>query len=167
MTNIAQVNFVRQQGFTCSGDTECGARYSALRFQPKIIGVLVAIGLVLQSWPLFLALAIISWWNVAVPGLNPFDFLYNLLVAGPKGLERLGPAPLPRRFAQGMAGTFMLAAATFLFLHWYVAAVVVEVMLVGALTALIFGKLCLGSYIYHLIRGEAHFANHTLPWAHA
>ncbi len=30
--------------------------------------------------------------------------------------------------------------------------------------ALIFGKFCLGSYVFHLLRGEAAFANRTLPW---
>lgn len=166
MAQTAKVNFVRQQGFTEADGAECESRYSPLMFQPKVVGVLVLFGLITQSWPLFLALSIVSWWNVLVPALNPFDAAYNNLIAIPKGRPRLTPAPAPRRFAQGMAGTFMLAVAALLFLGWYTAAMVVEAMLVMALLALLLGRFCLGSYIYHLIRGNKGFANHTLPWAH-
>lgn len=166
MPSRTETNFIRQQGFTYAEGTDSGLRYNALMFQPRIVGVLVVIGLILQAWPLFLALLITTWWNVLVPAMNPFELLYNRLVAGPKGLPRMTPAPLSRRFAQGMAGTFMPAVAALLLVHWHGAAVVVEVMLVGALVALLFGKFCHGSYIFHLVRGETRFANATLPWAH-
>lgn len=166
MAQMAKLNFVRQQGFAEADSAECEAQYSPLMFQPRVVGVLVLIGLITQSWPLFLALSIILWWNVLVPALNPFDTAYNNLIAAPKGRPRLTPAPAPRRFAQGMAGTFMLAVAAFLLMGWYTAAMAVEAMLVMALLALILGRFCLGSYIYHLIRGNKGFANHTLPWAH-
>ncbi len=166
MTSYAEANFVRQQGFACAAGEQTGPQFAALMFQPKVVAVFVVIGLILQAWPLFLALAIVSWWNVFVPSLNPLDLLYNGLVARPKGLPVLTPAPLARRFAQGMAGTFMLAVAASLLMHWTVAAIVFEVMVVVALSALLFGKFCLGSYIYHLIKGQARFANDTLPWVH-
>jgi hypothetical protein len=44
-----------------------------------------------------------------MPGLNPFDRLYNACVAAPRGLPPLTAVSAPRRFAQGMAATFMLA----------------------------------------------------------
>jgi hypothetical protein len=164
MPSHAEANFIGQQGFACAAREDSGPRFAALSFQPKVMGVLVALGLVLQAWPVFLGLGVISWWNVLVPGLNPFDLAYNHLLAGREGRSRLGPAPAPRRFAQGMAGTFMLAVAVLLFLHWHVAAYVVQAMLVVALSALLFGRFCLGSYIFHLVRGQAKFANDTLPW---
>jgi hypothetical protein len=167
MSRDAEANFVRQQGFACAAGEQTGPQFAALMFQPKVVAVFVVIGLILQAWPIFLALSVISWWNVLVPNLNPFDLLYNRLLARPKGLPLLTPAPPARRFAQGMAGTFMLAVAASLLLHWVVAAVVFEVMVVAALSALLFGKLCLGSYLFHLIRGRSGFANDTLPWAHA
>ena len=37
-------------------------------------------------------------------------------------------------------------------------------LILVAMAALIFGKFCLGSYIFHLIRGRVSFANATLPW---
>jgi hypothetical protein len=40
-----------------------------------------------------------------------------------------------------------------------------EALLVVAFSALLFGKFCMGAYVFHLLRGEARFANSTLPWA--
>ena len=36
-----------------------------------------------------------------------------------------------------------------------------------ALGALVLGRFCLGSYLYHLLRGDTSFANRTLPWSRA
>jgi hypothetical protein len=165
MSHSAKQNFVEQQGVKKSSSPACELQYSALMFQPRLLGIFVLAGLISQSWILFLALSAILWWNVLVPALNPFDAIYNSFIAGPKGLQRLTPAPGPRRFAQGMAATFMLCIGLFLLLKWQIIAWIFEGLLVVALTALIFGKFCLGSYIFHLVKGDAAFASRTLPWA--
>ncbi|MBN1358939.1 MAG: DUF4395 domain-containing protein [Sedimentisphaerales bacterium] len=167
MAAFARGNFVRQQGFPETQEHDCAAHYSALMFQPRVVGIIVLVGLVFQTWPVFLALAAVLWWNVLVPALNPFDLFFNRFLAGRKGLPRLTPAPAPRRFAQGMAGTFMLAVGAFLLLGWQTAAWGVEALLVVALSALVLGRFCLGSYIFHLLRGRTVFANRTLPWTHS
>lgn len=163
----AEVNFVRQQGFREDAPEACSARYPALMWQPRAIGILVLAGLALQAWPWFLALGALLWWNAAFPTRNPFDALYNALVAGPKGQPPLGPAPAPRRFSQVMAGTFMVAIALCLGSGRQTAAWALEALLLTALAALVFGRFCLGSYLYFLFTGEAGFANRTLPWARA
>src|SRR5262249_20760666 len=112
----------------------------------------------------FLALAVLLWWNVALPELNPFDALYNSLVANPKSLPRLGPAPGPRRFAQALAGAFMFAIGSSLLLGWNILAWTFDALLLVALGALIFGRFCLGSYLFLVLRGQAGFANRILPW---
>ncbi len=160
----AKVNFVRQQGFRDASSATGVHQYPALMWQPRAIGILVLVGLAVQAWPYFLALSALLWWNVALPHLNPFDALYNTLVAKPKGLPRLGPAPGPRRFAQGMAGTFMLAIGLTLFSGWHTFAWALEALLLVALGALIFGRFCLGSYLFLLFTGQVRFANRTLPW---
>jgi hypothetical protein len=164
MSRSAQLNFVEQQGFRDANVDSCEHQYPALMFQPKLIGGLVIIGLVLQSWTFFLTLSAILWWNVLVPDMNPFDALYNRLIAVPKELPLLARAPGPRRFAQGMAATFMLGIGTTLLLGWRVVAWTFEGLMVAALAALIFGKFCLGSYVFHLLRHDGEFANRTLPW---
>ncbi len=160
-----ELNFVRQQGFRDASSEACAFQYPALMWQPRAIGILVLLGVLLQAWPLFLALWALLWWNAALPRLNPFDALYNRFRAIPRGLPRLGPAPSPRRFSQALAGTFMLGIAGSLLAGWRPVAWTLEGFLLAALGALIFGRFCLGSYVYLLVTGESAFANRTLPWA--
>ena len=160
-----ELNFVRQQGFKDASPAACAYQYPALMWQPRAIGVLVLIGLILQAGPYFLALSVLLWWNVVLPHLNPFDALYNRVVATPRGLPRLGPAPGPRRFAQAMAGTFMLAIGLSLLSGWHTLAWTIEAVLVVALGALIVGRFCLGSYLFLIFTRQARFANRTVPWA--
>jgi hypothetical protein len=162
----SELNFVRQQGFGETTPQDCGFRFPALMWQPRIMGGLILVGLVLQSGVWFLALSILAWWSVALPRLNPFDALYNRLVAKPRGRPPLTPAPAPRRFAQGMAGTFLVAIGLSLLAGWSRTAWTLEAVLVVALTALLVGRFCLGSFFYLLITGQSDFARKTLPWAH-
>ena len=133
-------------------------------FQPRVIGVLVLAGVLLQSSTLFLTLSAVLWWSALIPRLNPFERLYNVLVAGRRGLPALTVAPGPRRFSQGMAATFMLLIGVSLLAGWHTLAWVFEALLLAALSALIFGSFCLGSYVFHLLTGNGDFAKRTLPW---
>ncbi len=159
-----ELNFVRQQGLKNATPQSCGTLYPALMWQPRIIGMIVLGALLFQAWPVFLGLWVLLWWSAAVPALNPFDALYNRLVAKPKGRPEAGPAPVPRRFSQAMAGTFMLAIGLSLYSGRPALAWMFEGLLAAAVVALVFGRFCLGSYLYHLFTGQRHFANATLPW---
>jgi hypothetical protein len=64
-----------------------------------------------------------------------------------------------------MAGTFALAIGISLALGWNVIALALQSLLIVAVGALVFGGFCLGSFIFHLLRGRATFARRTLPWA--
>jgi hypothetical protein len=158
-------NFMRQQGFPDEPADACNMRFAGLYFQPRIVFPLVLLGIVLQSPAIFLFLSLVLWWNVLLPGFNPFEQAYNRWVAGPRGRTPLGAAPGPRRFAQGMAAAFLLGAGLSLIAGLNVLAWVFEAFLVVAFSALLFGKFCMGAYVFHLLRGEAGFANSTLPWA--
>ncbi len=161
----AKLNFVRQQGFQDASAESCSYQYPALMWQPRAMAVLVLIGLWFQAWPYFLVLSAILWWNVVFPSLNPFDALYNLVVARPQGSPRLTPAPSPRRFAQAIAGTFMLAIGLSLRFNIIYLAWAFEALLLAALSALIFGGFCLGSYLFWIFARQSGFANRTLPWS--
>jgi len=160
----AHVNFIKQQGFNDASAPTCDFQYPALMFQPRVIGVLVLAGVLLQASALFLTLSAVLWWSALIPKLNPFDRLYNSLVAAPKGLPALTAAPSPRRFSQGMAATFMLLIGVSLLAGWNTLAWVLEALLLAALSALIFGGFCLGSYVFHVLTGNSEFAKRTLPW---
>jgi Domain of unknown function (DUF4395) len=159
-------NFILQQGLEDPAPQEKHLRFEALLFQPRLIGMAVLIGIIFQSPTVFLSLWLVLWWNALLPRLNPFDALYNLTLGARPGTIRLRPAPAPRRFAQGMAGTFALAIGAMLRLEWFMTAYVLEGFLGAAIVALIFGRFCLGSYIYHLLRGDTEFTGKTLPWSH-
>jgi hypothetical protein len=165
MRMTPKLNFVRQQGFRDASPAACDYQYPALMWQPRAIGILVLVGLTLQASLYFLALSALLWWNVALPTFNPFDALYNRLVAKPKGVPRLSPAPAPRRFAQAMAGSFMLGIGLSLLFGWSILAWALEALMLAALAALIFGRFCMGSYLFLLFTGQVGFANRTLPWA--
>ena len=155
---------MKQQGFPEEPPQMCNSRFKGLLLQPRIMFTLVLVAILLQSAPLFLVLSAVLWWNVAVPRLNPFEAAYNVLVAKRSGAIILTAAPAPRRFAQGMAATFMLAAAASLAWGWTVAAWTLEALLVVAFSALVFGRFCLGAYVFHVLGGRVAFANATLPW---
>src|SRR6266496_3897411 len=158
-------NFILQQGLLEPPVASCPVQYSAPLFQPRVVGLVVLVAVALQEPRIFLALGAVLWWSALVPRLNPFDALYNRILAPRPGGFALPPAPGPRRFAQGMAGTFALAIAVCLVLRWNATAIVLEGLLILAVGALVFGGFCLGSLVFHLLRGRAAFARRTLPWA--
>jgi hypothetical protein len=91
------------QGFTTPYIDE--ELYSALMLQPRIVGVIVALGILVQSPLVFLILSSLLLWSAVVPTRNPFGAIYNYVVARPRGFAPLSIAPAPRRFAMSMAGT--------------------------------------------------------------
>jgi hypothetical protein len=133
-------------------------------FQPRVVGAIVLLGVILQSPAIFLVLSGILWWSALLPRRNPFDAVYNRTLGSRPGALRLSPAPPPRRFAQGMAGSFALAIGALLIFGMGAAAVVMQALLLAALAALVFGRFCLGSFTYHLLSGSSEFAVCTLPW---
>jgi hypothetical protein len=165
MSSPAVVNFMRQQGFPEEPGDACDMHFAGLYFQPRIVFALVLVAVVLQSAPLFLAISAALWWNVLLPSLNPFEAAYNRWIAMPRGLQPLPPAPAPRRFAQAVNAAFNLASGLMLVAGWTTISWAFQAMLVVAFSLLLFGKFCLGAYVFHILRGEAAFANRTLPWA--
>lgn len=157
-------NFMRQQGFGEEPADACNMHFAGLYFQPRIVFPIVLLGILLQSAAIFLVLSAVLWWNALVPAWNPFERAYNRLVARPRGTPPLGPAPGPRRFAQGMAAAFTLAAGACLLQGSALASWIFQGFIVVAFSALLFGKFCLGAWVFHMLRGEVAFANSTLPW---
>ena len=171
MASRAVTNFMKQQGFASEPPDACDMHFEGLYFQPRIVfpAVIVATLLQLVSVPLsaglHFLLSAVLWWNTLLPALNPFELAYNRWVARPKGRLELVPAPGPRRMAQGMAAAFNLGAGLALLYGMAPLAWVLQAMLVLAFSALLFGRFCLGAYVYHLLKGRVAFANSTLPWA--
>ena len=157
-------NLILQQGISAPPPTGCGQLSSALVFQPRIVGVVALAGIILQAPAIFAALAVALWWSAFLPRLNPFDALYNLTFGARPGAVPLEPALAPRRFAQGMAASFTTAIALCLAGGYTTAAWILEGFMLVAVTAIALGRLCLGSFVFHLISGRGSFAVRTLPW---
>ena len=160
----AKRNFILQQGLTEPISATCAVQYSALHFQPRLIGLYLIVAAILQSPLMFFALAVVLWGSALLPRLNPFDALYNWTFARSTGIT-LTSAPGPRRFAQFLAGSFALTIGVLLVLGWRTTAFVVEGIFILAVAALVFGSFCLGSFVFHVVRGRISFAKRTLPWA--
>jgi hypothetical protein len=163
--NAVKRNFILQQGFKEPAPAVCPLQYSALVFQPKIVLIGVVAGILLQSQVVFAGLGALLWWSALFPKLNPFRALYNrTLGSQPRGY-RLDPSPAPRRAAETEAGTVALASALLIHAGLSLAAYVVEAVFLAAGLAVMIGSFCLGSFVYHLLRGRWRFAVQTLPWA--
>jgi Domain of unknown function (DUF4395) len=165
MARSAVMNFMKQQGFAPEPPDRATQRFRGLQFQPTIVGSIMLVAILTQSPAIFLVFSSILWLNVLAPAANPFENFYNRFIARPRGRPPLTTAPGPRRFAQGMAAVFMLAAGLTLLQGWRTASYVFQGFLVVAFAALLFGKFCLGAYVYHLLRGDVALANGTCPWS--
>ena len=160
----AKRNFILQQGLGEPAAGTCALQYSALLFQPRLVGLWIFVAAILQAPLLFFALAGVLWWSALAPRLNPFDALHNWTFARSSGIT-LTSAPTPRKFAQFLAGSFAIAIGLLLALGWRMAALVLEGFFMVAVGSLLFGGFCFGSFVFHLLRGRADFARRTLPWA--
>lgn len=160
----ADRNFILQQGLEAPELMSCARTSSALLFQPRLVGLILVVGTITQSPAVFAVLAALLWWCALLPRLNPFEFVYNQTLGRRAGAPPLGQAPMPRRFAQGMAATFATACAATMASGFWIAAWVLQALFLLAVAALAFGRFCLGSFIYHLVRGRVAFAMGTLPW---
>jgi hypothetical protein len=164
MSSRAIPNFMRQQGFEEEAPSARRSHFYGLYFQPRIVFPTILLAIALQSAWLHLAISAVLWWNTVLPALNPFEVAYNRWIARPRDQAPLVPAPGPRRTAQGMAAAFNLAAGLGLLYGLTALAWVAEGFLVVGFSALLFGKLCIGAYVFHLLKGRLAFANSTLPW---
>jgi hypothetical protein len=160
----SDLNFIIQQGLDAPHPAGCRVLSSALLFQPRVVGPTVLVGTLLQSPAVFTVLGVVLWWSALVPRFNPFDRIYNATFGARPGASHLEPAPAPRRFSQGMAGLFALAIAFSLASGARGPAYVLEALFIAAAAAIAVFRFCLGSFIFHLLRGRVDFAMRTLPW---
>lgn len=144
----SQSDFVRQQGYDA---THPPALFSALMFQPRVVGVLLLAGMATHSARLFLALGVALLWAAVLPEQNPFNWAYDLAVARPRRLPRIGPAPPPRRFAMGLAGAMALGISASIVANVPLAEWTLEGLLLLAVLAIVIARFCFGSFVFGLL----------------
>lgn len=143
-----QTTFIRQQGFADPTPEMRAPQHAALLVQPRILAVLVLGATLGDAWWAFFALAAVLGWSALVPRLNPFDALYNRWLSARSGV-RLGPAPAPRRFAQGLAALVSLSIGSASLLGQPGAARALEALLLVAIGLVLFAGFCLGAFVFH------------------
>jgi hypothetical protein len=146
----SQIRFIRQLGFP--GTQFPDSFYSALMFQPRAVACVVAVGVLLQSGWLFLALSAVLWWSTLFPFFNLFDAIYNSVVAHRRRLPPLGIAPAPRRFAQGLAGTVAMVIGVALLMDVTTVAWIFQGLFVVASMSVVFRDICAGAEAYYVLR---------------
>ena len=156
-------NFILQQGFPEPSAETRDRTYSAILFQPRLLGLAFVVGSYLQLPTLFFALGVILWSCVVAPRFNPFNAMYNRALAPFTGIT-LTQSPAPRRFSQFLGGAFCLAIAASLTMGFRMTAVVLEGCLIAGTVTMLAG-FCVGTFVFHLVRGQVSFAMRTLPWA--
>ena len=132
--------------------------YSALMLQPRMVGGLTVIGVLLQTPWLFFALSAALLWSALVPTRSLFDAIYNYAVARPRRLPPLAAAPAPRRFAGGLAGIVALATGAALLTGATSIAWALEALLAVAVTGVVFGRSCAGADLYNVLH-EKHLTS--------
>ena len=146
----SKIQFIRSQGYLDPHPDD--QLYSALMLQPRIVGALTVIGVLLQIPWLFLALSMALGWSALVPARSLFDAIYNYVVARPRSLAPLAAAPAPRRFAGGLAAILALAIGVALLTGARSTAWVLEALLAAAVAAVVFGRSCAGANLYDVLR---------------
>jgi hypothetical protein len=145
----SELEFIRQLGVQ---DTAVDHRlYAAHMFQPRVVGSILVLGVLQQSpWP-FVLLSLALGWSALVPTRNPFDAVYNRVIARPPGLPLLEAAPIPKRFAAGMAGALMLGIGVALLLDSRPLAWALQGIAAAAVLTVVVGRFCEGAALYHLL----------------
>lgn len=147
----SHVRFIRQLGFPAESASE--GLYAALMFQPRIVGCLVAIGIVSQRAAVFLALSGVLAWSALVPSRNPFDAVYSRFVGRRRGLASFDVARAPRLFAQALGAAAAFAAGAALVFGATKTAWVLEASMAMSLVAVVFNDFCGPACLYHRVRG--------------
>ena len=148
----SEIRFIRQLGYSTHPTREL---YAALMLQPRIVGGVLVLGTLFQSRWLFVMLSAALWLSALVPTYNPFDAIYNHLIANRRGLTPLGAAPNPRRFAAGLAGAVVLGIVVAFLLGATITAWALEGLLICAVAAVVFGSNCAGAALYHRLRRQS------------
>lgn len=145
------------QGFTCTSDPAFGRVVPWLRLSPGLTTLVTAVGVVVTSPAVLVALALVTA-TCAASARHPFDALYDRGVRRVTGTPPLPRSEPPRRFACGMATVWLVAIAGTFWLGAALAGYVLGAVLVvlGGLVATT--HFCFGSLVYQVLVRRRHGA---------
>jgi hypothetical protein len=141
------------QGYGNLSDEERKSLWLGLRFAPALCFTGIALGVILASPVLLLAMAATAVIGGFLMPKHPFDYLYDATLRPLLGGPSVPPSPAPRRFACQMATPWIAAIAVAFLADVTVLAWVLAVPLLLAAATVMTTNWCLPSLIYGLLHG--------------
>ena len=142
------------QGYGALGEEERESLWLGLRFAPALCFAGIALGVVLASPVLLLAMAATAFLGGFITPKHPFDYVYDLALRPLLGGPNVPASPAPRRFACQLATPWIAAIAIALLadlatVAWVLAAPLLVVAAFVAVT-----NWCLPSLMYGLLHRQ-------------
>ncbi len=142
------------QGYGELSNGERRALWLGLRFSPVLCFAGIALGVVLASPALLLAMAAMAFVGGFVSPRHPFDYVYDAALRPLLGGPNVPPSPAPRRFACQLATPWIVAIAIAFGVGAPVAAWILAVPLLLVAATVATTNWCLPSFIYGLLHGR-------------
>ncbi len=142
------------QGYGSLSDRERQSLWLGLRFSPALCLAGIALGTVLASPALLLAMAVAAGVGGFVTAKHPFDYAYDAVLRPLLGGPSLPPTPAPRRFACQLATPWIVAIAVAFWAGAPTVAWVLAVPLLVVAATNTATNWCLPSFIYGLLHGR-------------
>jgi len=142
------------QGYGSLSDRERQSLWLGLRFSPALCLAGIALGTILASPALLLAMAVAAGVGGFVTAKHPFDYAYDAVLRPLLGGPSLPPSPAPRRFACQLATPWLVAIAVAFWAGAPMVAWVLAVPLLVVAATNTATNWCLPSLIYGLLHGR-------------
>lgn len=139
------------QGYSAVDDRERKQLWLGLRFAPLLCLTGIALGMILGSPILLLAMATTAFIGGFLMPKHPFDYAYDVLLRPLLGSPTVPESPAPRRFACQMATPWIVAIAVAFWADAPVVAWALAAPLLLAATVVTTTNWCLPSFIYGLL----------------
>ena len=119
---------IRQQGFVGLSDVKLTSLAFGIRFPYRLCALLLILGLVTASVPIFIVLMVIALSSIFLP-YHPFDYIYNHILRYKLGRPKLPPRGKQIKFSCGIAAIWMGCTAYFFHVEMLGAAYVAGISL--------------------------------------
>ena len=142
------------QGYGSLSDGERRSLWLGLRFSPLLCLTGIALGTVLASPALLLAMAVTAGVGGFITPKHPFDYVYDAAVRPLLGGPSVPPSPAPRRFSCQLATPWISAIAIAFLADAAAIAWALAVPLLVVAATVTATNWCLPSLIYGLLHGR-------------
>lgn len=142
------------QGYGALSERERRELWLGLRFAPALCLAGIAVGMVLASPAVLLAITGSAFLGGFVLAKHPFDYVYDYAVRPVLGGRAIPPSPPPRRFACRLATPWIAAVAVAFLAGEELVAWLIGAPMIAAGATVTATNWCFPSFIYGLLHGR-------------